>query len=241
VDGSPEAGEVVCFVRTSANGSVQPYVYNGANQKVFGTPPGATFDVSGSTIASSDKHPGAVCMRTNQFGNAAVEVFESQHGVVDVVADFVNEALLRDTLVDFSVPAPPGGTPTPPPVTTSSGAPDTPGITGVPAPNANGNDTPSAAETRKVLTVVGAGAVKTHVKRAKVRFVRLVTTASGKRMLVIRLSATGKKATVRIRLLNAKGKVLVTATRRVATGRTVRLTSPRVTQAHIRASVKVIG
>jgi hypothetical protein len=236
VDGSGEAGETVCFVNTSSHGAVQPYVYNGVNQRVFGVAPGATFDVAGSSIAR-EQRPNSVCMKTNDAGNAAVEVFESEGGTVDVVAFFVNEGLLRDLLVNFAVPAPPGGTPTPPPVTTSSGG--TP-ATAQPAANANGNTQPSATATTKALSTLGVKKAVKKAAKAKVRFVRLVTSASGKRALVVRLSGHGK-ARVRITLYDASGKAVTRATRTLQRGRSVKVKNLRVTLARVRATVKVIG
>jgi hypothetical protein len=239
VDGSGFGGETVCFVNTSSHGAVQPYVYNGVNQRVFGVAPGATFDVAGSSIAR-EQRPDSVCMKTNAAGNAAVEVFESEGGTVDIVAFFVNEGLLRDLLVNFAAPAPPGGTPTPPPVTTSSGTPAPAGATGQPAENANGNSTPTASATTKALTTLGVKKAVKKASKAKVRFVRLVTSASGKRALVVRLSGHGK-ARIRIRLYDASGKAVTRATRTVPRGRTVKVKNLRVTLAHVRATVKVIG
>ena len=58
-------------------------------------------------------------MYTNRYGNAAVEMFNSNNGIADVIADFVDEGILRSIKVNFNVPGSSsrgGRTVTPPPV-----------------------------------------------------------------------------------------------------------------------------
>ena len=57
-----------------------------------------------------------LCVYTNRYGNAAVEIFNSNKGVADVIADFVDEGILRSIKVNFNVPGSSSETPavTPP-------------------------------------------------------------------------------------------------------------------------------
>ena len=60
-------------------------------------------------------------MYTNRYGNAAVEIFNSNNGIADVIADFVDEGILRSIKVNFNIPGSSSQVPsvTPPAVTAS--------------------------------------------------------------------------------------------------------------------------
>lgn len=243
VDGSPYAGETVCFVNTSGYGSVQGYVYNGVNARFVGG-----YDLAGSRTAKdpSDRSPNPVCMKTNDAGNAAVEVSESQGRSVDVVGDFTAEQIRRDFPVDFGAAIPGGQTQGPGSggqQPSSSGAGAT--VTNLPAPGAAGNATPSPATNARVDAIVaaagtgGRAAVKGST-RCVVRFAHLKLSAKGKRSLVVRLEG-GTSAKVRIKLFDKKGKARVVQVRRLATGKTVTVTGLKISKQITRASLKVIG
>ena len=80
--------------------------------------------------------PSASASAPTQYGNASIEVLESQGAEINIIGDFMAERLLRDVKVPFGEGTPsvidPGIPPRAPGAT-----PDTPA--GPPAPNANGN------------------------------------------------------------------------------------------------------
>jgi hypothetical protein len=121
------------------------------------------------------------------------------------------------------------------------GAPNT--HAGPPAPNANGNTSPSAA----VLAQLKAGDVQVSSSRTRraarvsVRFARVVNSAKGTRYLSLRLKGTKRTATVRIQLIGYNGKVVRTVTRTVAVGRTVRLRNVRLGASVRSARVAVLN
>ena len=226
IDGSPFANEVVCFSNTSASGIVQAFLPGDNNQAKQVGP----YILTGQTRvddpinSQSDKR---VCIRTNQYGNASIEVLESQGAEINIIGDFTAERLLRDVKVPFGEGTPsvidPGIPPRAPGAT-----PDTPA--GPPAPNAPGNTTPSAA----TLAALAKGNVQVSSSRTRraakvsVRFARVVNSAKGTRYLSVRLKGTKRSATVRIQLMGYDGKVVRTVTRTVAVGRTVRLRNVRL-------------
>jgi hypothetical protein len=239
VDGHPYAGETVCFVNTSGYGSVESYVYNGSNKRFIGG-----YDLAGSGPAEDPKHrsPNPVCMVTNEAGNAAVEVSESQHRLVNIVGDFTAEQIRRDFPVDFGAAIPTPQTPGPGTTPDAGGTVTTP-----PAAGAAGNTAPSTQVNAKVDAIVAAAgkpaSAGTGAKKAKacvVRFAHLRTTTKGTRTLMVRLDG-GSSAKVRIKLLDKKGKTRVMAVRRLAAGKTVKVSGLKIPKTVVRASIKVIG
>jgi hypothetical protein len=107
VDGTPFVHERVCFNVSYLADGVFPY---------FGTvAPGVT--IGGSEAPG--KGTADSCSYTDENGRAAVEVLSSGGGLVNVIADFDPEGLLRSTNADFgTVPPPTGTTPDTTPPTT---------------------------------------------------------------------------------------------------------------------------
>jgi hypothetical protein len=225
IDGSPFAREVVCFVNTTkGNDGVTPFIPTDQNrkQKVIGP-----YDVSGtSTVDDPDNRRNSqrICLRTNDDGNAAVEVQESQGNEINIIGDFTAEGILRDVKIPF-------GSPSLDPI--DPGAPTrTPGTTPiVPQPETPGNTTPSQQAVRALAAgnvQVSSSRVRRSAPRTSVRFARVVNSAKGTRYLSVRLKGTKRTATVRIQLMGYNGKVVRTVTRTVAVGRTVSLRNVRL-------------
>ena len=103
IDGSPFAGEVVCFAADQNAESVLRFNGTVAGINLNGTGPAKDPDGGGRT-----------CVTTDGNGNAGVEILDSNPNAVDVVADFTNEGILRDISVNFAVANSSGGTPPPP-------------------------------------------------------------------------------------------------------------------------------
>jgi hypothetical protein len=82
--------------------------------KVFtGTtgPVGARINLAGSYRADDPEGMNRLCAYTNRYGNAAVEIFNSNRGVADIIADYVDEGILRDVKVNFNIPGSSSQTP----------------------------------------------------------------------------------------------------------------------------------
>jgi hypothetical protein len=215
----------VCFVNTTkGNDGVTPFIPTDQNrkQKVIGP-----YDVSGtSTVDDPDNRRNSqrICLRTNDDGNAAVEVQESQGNEINIIGDFTAEGILRDVKIPF-------GSPSLDPI--DPGAPTrTPGTTPiVPQPETPGNTTPSQQTVRALAAgnvQVSSSRVRRSAPRTSVRFARVVNSAKGTRYLSVRLKGTKRTATVRIQLMGYNGKVVRTVTRTVAVGRTVSLRNVRL-------------
>ena len=67
--------------------------------KVFtGTtgPANARINLAGTYRADDPEGLNRLCVYTNRYGNAAVEIFNSNGGIADIIADYVDEGILRD-------------------------------------------------------------------------------------------------------------------------------------------------
>jgi hypothetical protein len=192
IDGAPFAGEKVCFfVDDEADGA---FGFTGTTGL-----PGHRFSVGGTdggSLGTAD-----VCRITDEHGNAAIEVINSDPQLINVTALFVPEALLRDIDLDFGVPTSTGG-PTPP------GRPPT----DPPAPL-----TPTQAKTAGVDP---GYTVTKKAKKARVS-VSYMKHKAGKRFVVVRVTSSKGKAKVRIRLIGKHGRTLKVITRSVRTNRLV--------------------
>jgi hypothetical protein len=220
IDGSPFAYETVCFSNTSASGSISAFVPRDSNALAKQVGP---YNLEGTErvndpINSQDSD--RVCVRTNKWGNAAVEVLESQGAEINIIGDFTEERILRDVHIPFGSP-PAIDDPGIPP--RAAGAPGQP--QGPPAANVNGMGSPSQA----TLAALAEGNVKVSssrklkAARVSVRFARVVNSVKGGRYLSLRLKGTKKSATVKIQLMGYNGKVVKTLRRTVKVGQTVKL------------------
>jgi hypothetical protein len=226
IGGEPFAYETVCFSNTSASGAIHAFVPMPNNNLARKVGP---YELLGSLrvddpVNSQDSD--RVCVRTNEHGNAAIEVLESQGAEINIIGDFTAERILRDVHIPFGEPTPSVIDPGIPP--RAPGAPSSP--SGPPAPNANGNTTPSAAVLAQLAqnNVQVSSSRSRRAVRARVRFARVVNSARGTRYLSLRLAGSRGTAAVRIQLLGYNGKVVRTLNRTVAVGRTVRLRNVRL-------------
>ena len=175
IDGSPLAYELVCWMADS----------NAAGFRVFaGDLPAPTAADPNAVINLDPYHAlfttfpdpfglGRLCTFTDRWGNTAIEVFNSNKTKVDVIAEFVNEGILRDTFADFSA-ASLGQTP----ATTSADGPPT---AHVPSPTTLqhalviGASGPVLA-AKPAITTIKSKQAKLHKKVLhKIRFAKVVT------------------------------------------------------------------
>jgi hypothetical protein len=181
IDGSPFAGEVVCFAGDQNAESVLRF---------DGTVAGINLNGVGS--ARDPKGGNRTCVTTDGNGNAAVEVLDSNPNAVDVVADFTNEGILRDISVNFAVAGSSGGTPPPTP----------PSAVVTPAKTNSGTTVPSAAILRSVGMSPSAGGRSKKV-REQITLLRLVSPAHGRHYVLIKVKSSSSTAKVLLRLTSA--------------------------------------
>ena len=136
--------------------------------KVFtGTtgPANARINLYGSSRADDPEGLNRLCVWTNRYGNAAVEIFNSNGGIADIIADYVDEGILRDIRVDFNVPG------------SSSQSPSV-------------STPPTPAALKPAFTL---GTVKLVRAKSGTRYL-VVRVNSKKKKAVIRVRLTGKSA-----------------------------------------------
>lgn len=207
VDGSPFADELVCF---SAD-------FNAESLIVF----------QGFRAVPDPLGGNRLCTYTDQYGNAVIEVLNSNRTSVNVIAHFVDERLFRDVHVDFATQPSSGGTP--PPIPTVPGGDSGPQPV-PPAPSDPGAGTPTlrqlAAASVPAAAIAQVQGVAPRAIAAKSRIASSFLTRSprGKAWVTIRVNGTaGGKATVKIRVLARNGRTLGRVTRVVPLNRKVKI------------------
>ena len=131
----------------------------------------------------------------------------------NVIADFLDEGLLRDIDVDFGTPG--SGDPTPPPNT--GGEPSTP-----PAEQPRHRSAPSKQQVVKTAGPSLVPAVTT-ARPASISKARIKKTKKG-RFLMVRVTSDKDSATLSVRLVAKKtGKVYKKVSKSIATNRTVKV------------------
>ena len=208
IDGEPFKRETVCFyVDDEADG------YRGFVGET-GTA-GNRFNVGG-TVA--DVPIGDICRRLDENGNAAIEVFNSDAQNINVIAEFLDEGLLRDIDVDFAVTGSQGGTPPGTGNNDNGGSGSGHCLNVARGGYCPGTGPPSQAQI--LLTAPEAAkklapALK-KAKKAKRRLaIARISIRGGKRVLVVRVNSPRRSEKIRVRA----GKVR--ARRSVATNRLV--------------------
>ena len=229
INGLDFAGEVVCF---SADAEGVTWF--------DGTVDGIS--LAGTSPASDPQGPslGRTCVTTNDAGNAAVEVLESDPITVDVIADFTNEGILRHIDVPYAPGSPvPGGTPppTPPAVTPPAPSPvvtpatppaapaaTSPATAGTTPSAATGGTTGTTSPSAVVLeTAAGiTGKSKVATIHSSIKLVRLLTPLHAKHYVLIRVVSSARTVTVHLLLVN--GRKATWKVVKIATNRQVKVT-----------------
>jgi hypothetical protein len=212
VDGSPFAGERVCFYVDDESDSYR--LFSGTTG-----PADARFDVDTDQAPTpSGIHPDVRCAYLDENGNAALEVFNSDPQSINVIAEYIDEGLLRDRDVEFGAPS--SGDPTPPPNTPPAGGGPT-----APMSNGPGTTAPTAQQAIETMgpqaaqRVIGATAGKktARISRASVR-----KTRSG-RWLVVRVDSSNSTERLAIKLVGKTGHTLKKTTKTVRTNCSVKV------------------
>ena len=234
IQGKPYVNEKVCISAVAENsGQVAGFVFNGT----ITTYPGGPLYVN-TQNASEGQTVGLICARTDANGNAAFEIFHSFGQMVDVIALFVDEGLLRDVLVNFGVAGSSAHNPPLTPADVLPGGAASGGQTG------NGTGVPSDSQVVSVITkasqagfggatvVVTPAAVqkaiaklmgKSKIAKAKITMLRLVKPLHGKRYIHVFVKSAKKTAKVTFLLKGKNNKILVRTTRVVKTNKLVKL------------------
>jgi hypothetical protein len=231
VDGSPFAGERVCFIVDDAADS-RGQLFSGVIPTA-----GGPFRVDTAWTATPARlDHNVLCGRLDGNGNAAIEVFNSDDETINVIGYYIDEGLLRDIDVIFGAgdPADPGDPPsTEPP-------PNTDGGTGTPG-NGPGTDPPSQNQvvqtagpnaSQLVAGTKDANATKT-TRLSKSRIIRV----GSRRYLQVKVISSSGKVKLAIRLKLRSGKV-IKATRRVKANRTVRVMRLSASVKSVKVSLK---
>jgi hypothetical protein len=205
IDGSPIVGETVCFSADSNAEGVTRFA--GFINGVF---------YGGSTqVPDPENGLGRLCLTTDQNGNAAIEVDDSNGNMVDVIADYVDEGLLRDIPVDFSMPGSTGGSvPTDPQTQPTSTV---------------GTTSPSTAQVAAVSPGLAAAIHHTIQRHARITVMRLLMPARGRHFLMLRVRSTSRTAHVAMTLTVRSGHHTRTVHRTITvrTNRMIKLMVPR--------------
>jgi hypothetical protein len=253
IDGSPVADEIVCWMGDSDAEGIRRFSGDVPAAGVIDVKPGnggAIADELGEihVYSAGTEDPfdglGRTCTRTDSNGNAAVEVFNSNGGEVNMIAEFVKSGVLRHSYVDFGEerdddtgpqgPAGPAG-PAGPQGGTSTTPPTNTVIREViAAQNAKSDAAPVSAASLQVSSAKpSAGSAAKYAVSGRV-------VRSGKRSYV-RVYAQGAagKVKLRIKLQSRSGKTLKTVTVTVKANKRTTLRSLSVSKKVAKASVSV--
>ena len=241
IDGSPLAYELVCWMADQ----------NAAGFRVFaGDLPAPTDEDPDAVINLDPAHAllttyqdpwgiGRLCTFTDQWGNTAIEVYNSRKTDVDVIAEFVNEGILRDNLVSFATPTVGQTTIDDTPVA------DGPATSHVPSPqqlsqavvvSASG---PVIAAKPAITTIKSQQAKQVKKVLHKIRFAKVVTPFHGKAKLQVRVN--GKAGLVKLGItIVSNGKTRV-VTRFVPANRLITVRNLTIPAKTAKVTVKLIG
>ena len=147
---------------------------------------------------------GRLCTKTDSAGKAAVEVMNSNGGKVDVIAHFVDEQLLRHIFVDFGT--------APAPSEPSTSVPTQQQVAATVGRQRRRGHRPGSPR-RQDGGEGEEGDREGRLRSPDEREARPLRRGQGQR--------DGQRANLKIKLVDAKGKVLLTATRTVKTNKLV--------------------
>jgi hypothetical protein len=236
IDGSPLAYELVCWMADQ----------NAAGFRVYaGDLPAPTEDDPHAVINLDPWHAllttyqdpwgiNRLCTFTDVWGNTAIEVYNSRKTDVDVIAEFVNEGLLRDTLVNFatatvgqttSVDGPP-----------SSHVPTPQQLNQAVVVSAAG---PVIAAKPAITTIKSKQAKQVKKVLHKIRFAKVVTPFHGKAKLQVRVN--GKAGMVGLRITIVKNGKARVVTRFVPANRMMTVRNLVIPAQAAKVTVKLIG
>jgi hypothetical protein len=233
IDGSPLAYELVCWMADS----------NAAGMRIFAgdlpdpNKPDAVINIDPIHALFSYQDPwglNRLCTFTDRWGNTAIEVYNSNKTPVDVIAEFVFEGLLRDTIADFSK-ASIGAT-------TSADGPPTSHVPSQQQLNqaiAVGASGPVVATKSAIKTIKSKQAKNVKKVLHKIRFAKVVTPFHGKAKLLVRVNGKAGMVGLRITIMkNGKARVV---TRFIPANRKIAVKNLVIPAKTAKVTVKLIG
>ena len=239
IDGSPLAYELVCWMADN----------NAAGFRVYaGTLPMPTADDPDATITLDPWHAllttyqdpwglGRLCTFTDRWGNSAIEVFNSNKTPVDVIAEYVNEGILRDTIAHFETPPTLGQT--------GTTSPDGPPSSHVPTPTQL-SQAVAVSATGPVLAPKSTTVAKTIKSKQtkklvlhKIRYAQVVTPFHQKAKLLVRVN--GKAGMVKLRITILSNGKKHTYFRFVPANRKMTVKNLSIPAKTAKVTVKLIG
>ncbi len=205
IDGSPLAYELVCWM---ANKNAEGFrVFAGDLPAPTATDPDAviTLDPWHALISTFQDPIGLnrLCTFTDRWGNTAIEVFNSDQTSVNVIAEFVNEGILRDTFANFA----PTTTPLPGGALQDSGP-----VSHIPTPTSLKDAVVVSASgpvlaAKPAITTIKSKQAKLQQKFLhKIRFAKVVTPLHSQAKLVVRVNGKAGMVGLRITILKKGGK-----------------------------------
>ena len=230
IDGRGFDDEEVCFSRSSEGESLE--AFSAANTGgIFTKPNGEKVSLQHTYVVQDHSGVDRLCVRTNEFGNAAIEVLNSKQQMVDLMAEFKAEGIFRTVDIDFAGNVPVDNVPP----STGTGGTGNPGTTvTVKHPPLAGNGV-SAPKTGK-----GSTSTKRRKVRTTVTYARIIRTRSGRRYVKVYVLGTAKHAKLRVSLYNRRHHRMKRVTTTVKTNRYVRLSHAKVARTVRSASVRIV-
>jgi hypothetical protein len=239
IDGSPLAFEEVCWMTDADAEGARVFV--GDLPAPTAEDPNAVIHLGTwhafLTTGSDPWGMNRLCTFTDLNGNTAIEVYNSNGTEVDVIAEFVNEGILRHTFADFATGSLGG-------VTSADG----PSVAQVPTPaqmktvvavGASGPVVQAKTTTPLIKTLKSKQAQKAVKSLRKLRFAKVVTPFKGKAKLQVRVN--GKAGNVALKISFKQGKKTVTVTRFVAVNKNVTVKNLTIPAKTAKVTVRMIG
>ncbi len=175
-------------------------------------PASARISLAGTYRADDPEGLNRLCVYTNRYGNAAVEVFNSNNGIADVIADFVDEGILRSIKVNFNIPGSSSGTPavTPPAPAVLKKAGARPAIASLPAyklgavrlmNSKNGRYVTVRVNSKKPRAVIR---VRLLTKGSKLISAKTITIRTNRTVRLTTLKVPSKAKKINVRVLRVR-------------------------------------
>lgn len=239
IDGSPLANEVVCW---SAQGESMLRLFPTSSAG------GTILDQNGATVAVINANQakqgyfidpysfGRQCTTTDQYGNTAMEVANSEGGTIDVLTEWMNEIIFRDILVNFNASQPGALSDTGP----ISHVPTPTTVKTVLAATGAGTVGPVLVDGQKVKTQVIKSSKKAAKKALhKIRTATIVKPFGGKRLLQVRVN--GKSGMVALKITIKLGKTTHVYKRFVLANKKVAVKNLPIPAKTAKVTVSLIG
>jgi hypothetical protein len=245
INGQPFQNELVCFTGGDTLGNALAGFIPPVGNFTVLRKDGTSFVVHSAGEVYNPLGAGFKCTRTDDNGNAVIEVTGSIAATLDVFAYFVEEGLARDIDVPLAAPSMMQDNPplTPAIVLAGAGSPTT-------GPGTNGTQAPSPAKLDQFVKVAAAGGfgviatpaataaaptaitpiqtittAKHITKAARLLSMRLVRPAHAKAYIMVKVQSAHKTAKIVIALKGKNGKTIAKITKTITANKQVKITS----------------